>query len=88
MLPTARFASRSPSDVLDYLTAAVRAVEEANDVRALAPFLAGWSDGDRLAWDGFLLRQRDELALVGGSPESRFAERARRMVRKAEVGAS
>ncbi len=76
---TLRFASPATSDVLDFLSLACRAVRN-DGADALWPFLSDWSDGDRLAWDAFLLRMDDPLAAVAGSPESRFRTRVTRMV--------
>ena len=38
------------------------------------------SADERLAFDLFLVKMKDELAWQAGSPESRFRERVRRMV--------
>ena len=70
--------------ILDLLAQGVR--EYRRDGGTAWTFHHVMTSEDRLGFDLFLVRMKDDLAYQPGSTESRFAERVRRMATLAETG--
>lgn len=79
------------SRILDLLAAAVQ--DERNGMRRGEPHVYNWrrvfflmTTLERVAFDLFLVRTKDQLAYEPGTVENRFRERVQRMAKLAEFG--
>jgi hypothetical protein len=71
--------------ILDLLADAVSRYKQDGD-RGVAWTFQWMTDEERIAFDLFLVRMKDELAYQPGTCENRFRERVRRMVVLSETG--